>query len=460
MKRDQRKIFEQLRRDHPVFSYESFSYEVVRSELRIYFDFRIGDKISFKPTHVFNIPTNFQEDRVSDSLFRNIIFNLGMIELLSYWKSACPPKIVIKAARITDDQIAFWKKIYRHGLGEFFYLNGLSLEDDHMEIVSAGDEIFSSSELRLPSHDSILVPIGGGKDSVITLEMMKHHRKCSPYIMNPREASIATTVKAGYAQDEIVVSGRQISPELLELNDKGYLNGHTPFSALLAFTSLLVAYLNDIQAVALSNESSANEASIPGTMINHQYSKSFEFENDFRDYVNKNITGDINYFSYLRPLNELQIAKLFSTYPQHFFSFRSCNVGSKTNSWCGKCPKCLFTYIILLPFIDQEELNEIFGKNLLENIELLHVMKQLCGLTDEKPFECVGTIDEVNATIRYCITNVMKGEYPVLIQEYLHLSGDISDSDANFERLLNEFGPHNIQGVNDINLLKAALNVD
>jgi hypothetical protein len=124
-----------------------------------------------------------------------------------------------------------------------------------------------------------------------------------------------------------------------------------------------------------------------------------EFETDFRAYVEKYLTADIKYFSLLRPISELQIASLFAKSPQYFYDFKSCNAGSKENIWCGKCSKCLFTFIILSPFIKPDELEKIYGNNLLDDKELLGYFDELSGIADVKPFECVGTVDEVNAAL-------------------------------------------------------------
>ena len=138
---------------------------------------------------------------------------------------------------------------------------------------------------------------------------------------------------------------------------------------MLAFASYFVAYLTGKKYIAISNELSSNESNVRGEKINHQYSKSFEFEEDFRWYVNNYLEDQVEYFSMLRPLNELQVAKIFSQMKKYHKIFRSCNRGSKENpwNWCCNCPKCLFVFIILSPFLYKKKLVKIFKKDLYEN---------------------------------------------------------------------------------------------
>jgi hypothetical protein len=452
-------LFKQLRTTYPEFTYESFSYKLKNRELCVEYKFNIGEKYFFVPQHILSIPVGFSETLLQDSLFRNIIFNLGMVEAISYWKAVCSPVMIIKAGYMGSEQIKFWEKLFLHGLGEFFHVNGIIPGDDLVKFICTGRESRSSSPIGVVPTGEVLIPVGGGKDSVVTLETLKTRRKCRPYIMNPRAASADAATIAGFAPDENIISHRTIDKTLLKLNEKGYLNGHTPFSAMLAFTTVLVAYLNGIREIALSNESSANEPTIPGTRINHQYSKSFEFENDFRDYLARYVTPDINYYSFLRPLNELQIAGLFSIQKDHFKSFRSCNVGSKTNSWCAKCSKCLFTFVIMRPFIGHDEMIAVFGADLLDDDELIPLLDQLSGLAEEKPFECVGTVKEVNIALRWMSDHYKdKEQKPVLIQHFnAHQPNIDGTPDNGFEYALKSFGEHNIPSSQDVNLLKSCL---
>jgi hypothetical protein len=413
------KIF---RKEFPVFIYEDYSWAIVDNILEMKFLFNLSDKYYFKPSIKIPLKSFLSVEILKADYLENLIFNIGMVELISYWKAACPEKVIIKNVFLNKDQIEWWKKLYFNGLGEFFYLNGIDENiNDFMSLHSDGDKELLSFNCNLDKD--FIIPVGGGKDSAVSLELLSDFKDTSsPMVVNPGEAIINTIHNASYNENNVIVIRRYLDPLLLELNSKGFLNGHTPFSALLAFISALASVLSNKKNIALSNESSANEATIPGTKINHQYSKSYEFEQDFRYYLNNYISPDINYFSLLRPLNELQIAKLFSNISAQHSGFRSCNIGSKTNSWCGECPKCLFTYIILSPYLEQEQLERIFNKNLLDDIKLKNIFNELTGLDPNKPFECIGTIDEVNTAICLTIENERQERIPELLKYYKSLS--------------------------------------
>ena len=402
---DNQQKFDALREEFSTFTFERQTVRLENGTLSLAFDFNLDDRYHFSPT--LEIPSRpfFDWDGLPKDRLEALAFQIGMTELVSYWKIACPKKVVVKPLALTERQISFWKKLYYNGLGEFLYLNGITVSEaelmrietlpiDSNRTVAARNDMDSSW-----FEEKTLVPIGGGKDSVVTLECLRGKMTVIPLIVNPRGATLNCVKTAGYKENDYIVINRTLDPTMLKLNAEGYLNGHTPFSALLAFISVLVAFGSRSKYIALSNENSANEATVPGTNINHQYSKSIEFERDFRSYVAENLSDKVQYFSFLRPLSELQIASLFAQCEAYHPVFRSCNAGSKTDSWCGHCPKCLFTWIILSPFLSKEKLVAIFGKDLMADESLRPVYEELNGTAAVKPFECVGTVEEVRACI-------------------------------------------------------------
>ncbi|MDD4358860.1 MAG: hypothetical protein PHY30_03535 [Candidatus Pacebacteria bacterium] len=383
-----------LRKKHPIFRYKSFDYNFKNGNLNISFDFKIEPDIKFKPSlKIKNIP---QKDFDKDIL-ENLIFNLGMIELVSYYKATCSPKIIVECGNLSAKQKAFWKKVYLKGLGEFFFINKIDFtKKDFIKIECESKKEFKKKKVK--AEDKVLLPIGGGKDSIVSLNLLKNENLCL-FGLNPTKEIKRTTLK----KEHIYVE-RRIDKKLLELNNQGYLNGHTPFSTYLAFLTFLTAYLINTKYIALSNERSSNEETTTylGRKINHQWSKSLEAENYFRDYAREFLIDGIEYFSFLRPLYEIQIAKIFCQFKDYYKIFLSCNEANKTYSgtkkktekWCGNCSKCLFVFAILYPFIDEKDLFEIFNKNLFEDKKLRDEMLKLIGKVKIKSFECIGTREE------------------------------------------------------------------
>lgn len=403
-------LYNQLREKHKRFIYHSYTIE----KDGFSFDFSI-DEYHFYPKWTFD--EKYLQNPHNKQLVEYIIFSLGMVELVSYWKCACPPVVEIKCGALDNEQILWWKKLYYNGLGEFFYKNNIHTSlNDFMEIHCENSNLpHFALDKKL---DGFLIPVGGGKDSIVTMELLKQYQnKNLCYIINPRGATLNCAHTAEYEDSQIVGVKRTIDTTLIKLNADGYLNGHTPFSSIVAFSSYLFAYLTGKKYIALSNESSANEANVSGTEINHQYSKSTEFEEDFRNYSQKYFLSEIEYFSMLRPWSEWQIAKKFVTYPKYFSVFQSCNVGSKTDTWCGKCAKCLYVYIMLSAFLDDNVLVKIFGLNMLDNAEFKSMFKGLISDNFDKPFECVGTRDEVNLALQTAVKR--RKELPVLLAEYV-----------------------------------------
>lgn len=410
-----------FRADHPTFIYRSYSISETPSSVEVEYDFEIEGLAQFRPTWSFPKPESVT---ISDDIaFERIIFSLGMAEAVSYWKAACSPEMRVDCGELSPEQIQWWKKLYYLGLGEFFYVNGIQADADTFISIVQNGCFSGKSEPEKRELKGCLVPIGGGKDSALTIETLVHSgMDCKCYAINKRCSISATVETAGLAENALITAKRGFDRSLISLNNAGYLNGHTPFSSIVAFSAEAVAYLHNLRYIVLSNESSANESTVAGLSVNHQYSKSFEFESDFHGYEEKFLRTGISYFSFLRPLSEFQIAKMFVAHRKYLPIFRSCNLGSKVSPdiWCSDCPKCLFVALILSPFLKAEELPGIFGRDLLNDEKMLRYFMELIGKSEHKPFECVGSIDEVNLAVNLAISRheCCGDVLPLLFEEY------------------------------------------
>lgn len=449
--KDNAEVFSNLRLQYPVFSYNKFNYSLSDNYLSFDFEFQVGENIKFNPKSLFVLPFKPNLKPEFTSLLENIIFNIGLVELVSYWKATCSPIIHIHAGHLSEAQGKWWKELYFNGLGEFFYLNSIQISlDDFVSIKCFSQSKYGKSQITFT--DDYIVPVGGGKDSAVTLELLSGTGKeIYPLIINPRGATIDTVNTSIVSSDNIININRQIDSNLLKLNEEGYLNGHTPFSAMLAFYSIAASALTGIKNIALSNESSANESTIPGTMINHQYSKSYHFEKAFREYYSEFINEEINYFSFLRPLSEFQIVSIFSKLNKYHNVFKSCNVGSKENRWCGACPKCLFTHIMISAFKGVAYADRLLGAKMLNDKDNQQAFDELTGISHIKPFECVGTIDDVNKALTIIAADIKNIEENILVNRYaIHAT-------SNPANVTSELNNENFLKPCELELLKQAL---
>ena len=398
-----------MQHNYKTFVFEN--YKIDTQVKKIYLSYSFDSKIHF--TEELELEFDFVKDYSRQAL-DNAIIGLWIMAGISYFKAVLPTNIQFKKGGISERQKYFFEKTYRLGLGVFFYENNICpREKMNFPILSKGNSEKCFTSEKIPGLFGSIVPIGGGKDSLVTAEILKKSGEdIEAWTVGDRILLNNCCEKIGVSQLKII---RKIDPQIFNLNEKGALNGHIPISAILSFLSVITAILRGKKNVVFSNESSANEANLEfhGMQINHQYSKTLEFEKDFQSYVRDFISPDINYFSFLRPLSELKIAEIFCVnfFEKYRSIFSSCNRNfyiTKTESrttnfeprtWCGICPKCVFVFAIFSPFLDREKLICLFGKNLFEDVHLEVSFNALLGVFGNKPFECVGEIAEVRKAI-------------------------------------------------------------
>jgi len=396
-------------------NYKEFTfskYEYNEGILKLFYnvddDFEFIEEINFNPNNLKLRELNENEKQVLDKAFTY----LHLVAGISYYKFFLSEKINIKTTKLNKEQKEFFDTLYLKGLGEFSYRNNLDLrkiinfpyQNDLVEDITpplSGSETIENGLVG----GNIIVPIGGGKDSVVTLEMVKKlpNQKVYTFSVNTAEP-IKKCIELSDCENILVL--RKISPLLIELNQNlekyhGF-NGHVPITSVIAFISVCAGIIYNCNTTVISNERSANIGNTihNGIEINHQWSKSFEAEKMIHDFIQKYITSEFNYFSLLRPMSELQIAKKFAEIGKYNDVFSSCNKNfkivknEKPKRWCCNCDKCRFVFLIFAPFIKKEKLVEIFGKNLLNDETQLEGYLELVGLSKIKPFECVGEIEE------------------------------------------------------------------
>lgn len=369
---------------------------------KLEFDYAVefADSESLNFTERIELPTSLHPKGGNEVILQNLSLILG----ISYYKLYIPPKIELTYP-ISKKQAEFWDEVYKKGLGEFWYRNGLDPAVFPGFPTSPGLRPTSPHQGEL--LNKALVGIGGGKDSIIAAELLKKEKiDVTGFVVETQRGSeiIDNVVKA--LEIPTLKIKRFLDPKLFEKYPGSY-NGHVPISAVYAWLGLLLTQLHGFRWLVVGNEHSSNFGNVnwKGMEVNHQWSKSQEFETLFQNYVREFVTEDITYFSILRPFTELRITELF-TQPQiwekYKFKFSSCNrnfVHHGEAGWCCQCPKCAFVFTMLSAFLPKEEVVQIFGKDLFADENLHSLFKDLSGQGKMKPFDCVGTFEEMQAAL-------------------------------------------------------------
>lgn len=355
-----------------------------------------------------------------ESAFAAALRLLHLIAGVSYYKAGVPERIVVEGEPLDAATAEFLDQVYLHGLAEFAYQNKLdlrgrirfpSLERAPIGVpaspsASARDAIQGIAQAQQPRPRRTLIPIGGGKDSLVSVEMLKRLDEPATAVWVGESALIAACARRTGLP--VLNLKRRLAPELFDYNRTGAWNGHIPVTAINSAILICAAILYGFDAIAFSNERSASEATLEydGQPVNHQWSKSLEFERSLREYTKSHIAADLDYFSLLRPWSELAVARAFARESRYDDVFSSCNRNFRirgerpADRWCGQCPKCHFVFLALAPFVAKPRLLGIFGRNLLDDAALAPGFDALLEYHEHKPFECVGEGRESRAAMQ------------------------------------------------------------
>lgn len=327
---------------------------------------------------------------------------LHLIAGVSYYKAGVPPKIELAEGPLDDSTADLLQALYLHGLAEFAYRNKLDLRD-RVAFPRGGKSQPAAQVLGLPKRS--LVPIGGGKDSLVAVEAIKSIGGEATAVWVGNSPLIAACAeRTGLPMLNIQ---RELAPGLFELNRHGAWNGHIPVTAVNSAILAVAAILYGHDSIAFANERSASAATLEyeGQQVNHQWSKGYAFEQLLGDWLHTHVAADLDYCSLLRPYSELAITRAFARLTPYFDTFSSCNRNFKllgprpADRWCGHCPKCHFVFLALAPFLPKPRLLSIFGRNLLDDETQAAGFDSLMEYQDHKPFECVGEGAEARAAM-------------------------------------------------------------
>ncbi len=406
------------------FVFTNTDFNAAKKEASFSYRIDFSDVLSLEFTERLVFPKALKTETLPEALLNKSLQDLHIVLGLSYYKLYCPSKFEVPYA-FSAGEAKFWNMVYQKGLGEFLYRNNIP----RSQVASFKGDKYAEKEISvlLPRKRRSLLGIGGGKDSIVAGELLK--RSNYPFDALLIETESPSTISANVVEVMGVKSltvKRFLDPKIFQPHPDSY-NGHVPISAMFAFIGHFTALLYDYDSVVVGNEASSNFGNVvyQGDEVNHQWSKSGEFEALLLEHTRTRRTESIRYFSLLRPWYEIRIAEAFSKYPEYFSVFSSCNKSFRVHEerseslWCGECPKCVFVFTLLSAFVSKSELINIFGKNLYQNEALLPLFKDIVGLGTMKPFDCVGTFEEAQtafilAAEKYANTKIIQALLPLL----------------------------------------------
>lgn len=325
---------------------------------------------------------------------------------VSYYKAGCSPEMRFESPAEAAAPSDFLAQVYIQGLAEFAYVNGLDVAGRVRFPVAAADRRDAQEPAPLLLPERALVAMGGGKDSLVGLDLVRQAGIEVLPVCVGGSPLIAETVRVTGLP--LLQIGRELAPELAVMNRAGAWNGHVPVTAINSAILLCAAILYGFRYVVFSNERSADEATLraaDGRAVNHQYSKSSAFETAFRAEVARRVSPDIEYFSVLRPFSELAVVQRFAAMQAFHGVYSSCNRNFHLDGprvagrWCRDCPKCRFAALSLALFLEPPEARAILGGDLLDDPGQEEGFRALCQLGRDKPFECVGEAGESRAAL-------------------------------------------------------------
>ena len=389
-----------------VFEFSKYTFQP--SQRRVVFEYKQhflnGKSIPFTETII--LPKVPDSSKTNKELLNAVLQGLHLMIGISYFKFYCSKKVV-HHYQLSREKAHFWNTMYKNGLGEFYFKNKLDPKNSPKFSFSSFDSAQDKKNkqeksFKFENTAKILLGFSGGKDSILAAELFKEQGIdfSALFIETNRKIDLVDTI-AEKADLKLLKIKRYLDEKVFHQYP---YNGHIPISAIFGFLGVFYAVIYGYSYFTVANEYSSNFGNLKykGININHQWSKSIEFENLFREYVKNFISPDIGYFSLLRPFFEIRIAKMFAKYKKYFPYFAGCNKnfvlikdgGGEQKIWCGACPKCAFTFVLLSPFLSKKELLSIFKKNLYQDETLLPLLKDILGIGTMKPFDCVGTFEE------------------------------------------------------------------
>ena len=223
------------------FIFESYNFNVEAKTLELNYSF--DGTMHFCEKYHFPFDFVDYSKQALDQACQLLFVMAGV----SYYKAYAPSSVNFRTPILSSEDIAFFKTVYQMGLGEFYYKNNL----DPNQTINFATEPIVPIQTPARAGEGLLVAIGGGKDSLLSFEILKKsHQKIATWSVGHATQLRPLIEKIGVKHYTIE---RAIDPRLLALNETGVYNGHIPISALFGSIGTILAILTGYRDVVVSN---------------------------------------------------------------------------------------------------------------------------------------------------------------------------------------------------------------
>ncbi|MEM1413907.1 MAG: hypothetical protein AAGH15_03360 [Myxococcota bacterium] len=322
----------------------------------------------------------------------------------------------------TERLEALWREVFRRVWAQWRYQHDLP---DYAGPAFASAPVAAGPPLVRPrplGEVAALVFCGGGKDSLVSMRLLEtagtpHASLAYSHSIygraEPQHALIDGLLDLGPARrrHRMSVQDDFLDAPVVALADelgvRELLAAETPASM---FAALPILLQHGYAQMVLGHEHSANVGNLvwdaTGEDVNHQWGKSLEAERLLDGYLREVLLPDARYFSILQPTHDVLIFQLLAADDLGVERTHSCNVAKP---WCERCPKCAYVWLNYMAHLDLERVRPLFRTNLLDAEANQLAYRQMLGLEEHTPFECIGQIDEVKLAFELCRRKGLRG---------------------------------------------------
>lgn len=306
---------------------------------------------------------------------------------------------------VTPAFAALWRTVFRNVWAQWRFENNLTGYD--VPAFEATGEAAPSIPVT-PGPVDTLAFCGGGKDSLVALKTLEEIGQpfdslvysANFYGEHPAQHELIEGLLAHTApshrrrqwiDDDFLVTPLGGLQE--EFGIETVAAAETPSSI---FAALPLVLAHGYSRICLAHERSADAGQVfweaTGEDVNHQWGKSWEAEALLNGYIRAHLITGFDYYSILKPLYDVAIFGKLRRYTDAVPATHSCNIDKP---WCRRCAKCLYVWLGYAAFLPEETVRATFGpENLLDVPDNIFLFRQLAGLEDRLPFECIGEANE------------------------------------------------------------------